>query len=68
MLSGIIAACLFSSGVFNAIYAVDNANTLDDYQSECDEAEYYNGFNTSIHGLCSDLKKVRSAEAAAAVS
>ena len=61
MLSGIIAACLFSSGVFNAIYAVDNANTLDDYQSECDKAEYYNG-------LCSDLKKVRSAEAAAAVS
>ena len=68
MLCGLLAACLFSSGVFNAIYAVDNANNLDDYQPLCDEDEHSNGFNTSIHHLCDDLRKVKDAEAAGSVS
>ena len=68
MLCGLFAACLFSGGVFNAIYAVDNADMIDDYQTLCDQYKHYNGFNNSIHGLCDDLRRVRNAEVTAAVS
>ena len=67
MLCGLFAACLFSGGVFNAIYAVDNADTIDDYQTLCDQHKHYS-VNNSIHGLCDDLRRVRNAEVTAAVS
>ena len=53
---------LFAGGVSNAIYAANNAETIDDISNICDQS-------TDITtDFCNVFKRVRDSEAAAAVS
>ena len=53
---------LFAGGVSNAIYAANNAETIDDIDNICDQ------YFSSNMEFCYALKEIRDAEAAAAVS
>ena len=53
---------LFAGGVANAIYAANNAETIDDISNTCDQST---DINTDF---CNAFKRVRDSEAAAAVS
>ena len=61
-LCAVFGLSLFAGGVANAIYATNNAKTINDISDICDQA-------TNISSdLCGALERVRDSEAAAAVS
>ena len=53
---------LFAGGVANAIYAANNAETIDDISITCDQS------TETTNDFCNAFKRVRDSEAAAAVS
>ena len=53
--------CFFAGGVANAVYAGDNADLYDEYESRCDDSR-------NAQDACDILTTVRDSEGAAAVS
>ena len=63
----IFAIPIFAGGVINAVYAAENAKTVDNFDHICNHTDF-NELPDSTMEFCGALRRVRDSEAAAAVS